>query len=91
MTRLVDAQFLVVDTETTGVDPQNLTVIVDGRFVDHLCLDEALGVVASALFSGRDDLPYVKTYAAWDAWDKHFRRGGTPVQIAGFLTCGGRP
>lgn len=67
-----------------------LTVIVDGRFADHLCLDEALGVVASALFSGRKELPYLKTYEQWDAADKHFRRREPAIKIAGFLTHGGR-
>ena len=67
----------------------HLTVIVDGRFADHLCVDEALGVVASALFSGRKELPYLKTYEQWDAQDKFFRRREPQPKIAGFLSHGG--
>lgn len=67
------------------------TVIVGGMFADHLCDDEALGVVAAAIYSNRPRLPYVRTYAEWVDWELRFRGGDPVVPPAALLTWNGRP
>ena len=70
----------------------SFTVIVDGKFADHLCPDEALGVVAAAIFSGFTRIPYVKSYEEWDRWERKYRCKVEPLPpIAGLLTWNGRP
>ena len=49
------------------------SVIVGDRFADMLARDEALGVIAAALFGGRGQLPYLKDYVTWDWWDRKYR------------------
>lgn len=62
------------------------TVIVDGIFADHLCPDEALGVVAAAIFGGFPrHHPFLKTYEQW----RHFRERicrQEGLEIVGLLT-----
>lgn len=56
-------------------------VRVDDSFADHLGIDEAIGVVASALFSAGRPL-FVRTYAEWArvSWNRM-----TQDQFAGLL------
>ena len=49
------------------------SVIVGDRFADMLCRDEALGVIAAALFGGHGQMPYLKTYEMWTWWDRKYR------------------
>lgn len=53
-------------------EPGWFTVIVGDRFSDKLGRDEALGVVATALFMGQTRLPYIKTYEQWHHWQRTF-------------------
>lgn len=50
-------------------DGKSYTVIVDGMFARNLCVEEALGVVASALY-GKGRPQFVKTYEEELAWRK---------------------
>lgn len=54
------------------------TVIVGDVFADGLCIDEALGVVASALFRP-DRILYVKTYEQQQRWRDSVGLGVEPV------------
>lgn len=46
-------------------------VRVGDLFADHLGKDEALGVVASALFSSAPPM-YVRSYEEWVRWNERF-------------------
>lgn len=70
-------------------EPGHFTVIVGGRFADHLCRDEALGVVAAALYAGATGLPYLRTYEEWEYWDRKYRRSGEAFAPAALLTWHG--
>ncbi len=59
--------------ELIETEPGHFTVIAGDRFADHLMRDEALGVIAAALFSGGGAAPYLKTYEQWSAWDAKYR------------------
>lgn len=75
------------------IEPEqgHFTVIVGGRFADHLCRDEALGIVAAALFGGQQGpLPYLRTYEQWDYWDREYRRKGAAFVPAALLTWRGK-
>lgn len=61
------------------------TVICGGRFADRLCRDEALGVIAGALYSGAANAPYLKTYEQWDWFERKYARAERPA-VAGLLT-----
>lgn len=65
------------------------TVIVNGQFADMLCRDEALGVIAAALFTGCKRLPYLQTYEQWDAQDRRWRENER-APITALLTWNGR-
>lgn len=69
------------------------TVIVDGLFCDLLAPDEALGVVAAAIFAGVKRVPYVRSYAEWDRWERkyHTRPEDQRPPLAGLLTWNGSP
>lgn len=68
------------------------TVIVDGQFADRLCPDEALGVVAAAIYRGCTRLPYVQSYEQWDRFDQRYRHKDDPrPPTAGLLTWNGSP
>ena len=60
------------------------TVIVDGEFASMLTVDEALGVMASALFGERPI--FVKSYEAWVAWEKSLTKIGTYKEPVALLT-----
>lgn len=64
------------------------TVLAEGKFADHLCRDEALGAIAGLLFSGVTP-PFLRTYAQWDAWHRHFCRDSVQP-ITALLTWNGR-
>lgn len=70
-------------------EPGWFTVIVGDRFADKLGRDEALGVVAAALFAGTRGLPYVRTYEQWADWDLRFRCNEFKPPIA-LLSWNGR-
>jgi hypothetical protein len=53
------------------VTDEGIFVSVDGEFADQLGHDEALGVVAAALFSGRR-IPYVRSYESWTRWNERY-------------------
>lgn len=59
------------------------TVIVDDKFADRLCVDEALGVVASALFTNKVPL-FIKTYEAWHYLQKRYGRIEEPIGLLEF-------
>ena len=48
------------------------TAVVDGLFADHLIKDEALAVVAAALFSDHSLPPFVRSYESWDWWQRRY-------------------
>jgi len=56
--------------EVFETDPGYYTAIVDSEFADGLTKDEALGVVASALFSSRPI--FVRSYEEWVRWHEQF-------------------
>lgn len=58
------------------------TVVVNGQFADMLGRDEALGVVAHALFSNVMRAPYLQSYAGWDAWNRRYRVDESKPPIA---------
>lgn len=58
--------------EVLNIAGAGYTVIVDGLFSDQLGKDEALGVVAAALFSGASRIPYVKSYEEWARFNAMF-------------------
>jgi hypothetical protein len=64
------------------------TVIVGDRFADGLCPDEALGVVASALFGSGAPHPYLKTYEQWHAYGVRYREWKAPVALIEHMPCG---
>lgn len=70
-------------------EPGNFTVIVGGLFADMLCRDEALGAIAAALFAGQTRLPYLKTYAEWDVWNRKYRADNHQTPAA-LLSWNGR-
>ena len=70
-------------------EPGNFTVIVGGLFADMLCRDEALGVIAAALFVGQTRLPYLKSYVEWDFWNRKYRAGNHQAPAA-LLSWNGR-
>lgn len=49
------------------------TVYVDGKYANHLTIDEAMGCVASAMFLGNDHVLFVKT-------EEQHRNGGEWVR-----------
>ena len=56
------------------------TVVVDDLFADHLAPDEALGVVAAALFSGSPKKhPFLRSYESWLWFEKRYRNYSRPV------------
>lgn len=61
------------------------TVIVNGRFADRLCPDEALGVVAAALYAGAQRIPYITSYEEWLARERRYRVNDIEP-VAGLLT-----
>lgn len=69
--------------EILKTESQGLTVIVDDKFADYLCVDEALGCVAAALFGGMSRVPYVRTYEEWVGWQKRYdtNRFRTPIAL----------
>lgn len=70
-------------------EPGHFTVICGGKFADRLCRDEALGVIAAALFCGAIRPPYLHTYAEWDRWDRHYG-SQTRQPITALLAWSGR-
>lgn len=75
--------------ELIEVEPNYFTVIVGDRFADQLCRDEALGVIAGALFCKTKEPPFLKTYAQWSAWDQRYRHNGQQFQPAALLAWNG--
>lgn len=69
-----DAAIPGLHVEILEPEPGNFTVIVGDLFADHLCRDEALGVVAGALFCNTKPPPYLKTYSEWSLWDQRYRQ-----------------
>lgn len=70
--------------------PGHFTVIVGDKFADHLCRDEALAVVAGALYCNTSAPPFLKTYAEWARWDQRFRQPDRqPFKPAALLTYQG--
>lgn len=67
---------MALHIELIETGPKYFTVICGERFADHLACDEALGVVAAALFGGQQHLPFLKTYVEWDQWDRLYRADG---------------
>lgn len=62
-----------------------LTVVIDGRlFAEGLSRDEALGVVASAIFSEKRPI-FVRTYEEWIKWHEHFSKSILAVPV-GLIT-----
>lgn len=76
--------------ELIEVAPHNWTVIVDGQFADRLCDDEALGVVAAAIYGHRDRLLYVRDYAAWVWWQRRYMSESFSPPV-GLISWSGRP
>lgn len=76
--------------ELIEVRPGDWTVIADGAFADRLCDDEALGVIAAAIYSNRPRLPYVRSYEEW-VWFQRRYMSETFVAPAALLTWNGRP
>jgi hypothetical protein len=71
-------------------EPGHFTVIVGGKFADHLCRDEALAVVAGALYCGTSAPPFLKSYSEWARWDQRYRQpAGQPFKPAALLTYQG--
>ena len=52
--------------------PGQFTVILGDLFADRLGRDEALAVVAGALFCGTAAPPFVRTYECWSAWQERY-------------------
>lgn len=74
--------------ELIEVERGGFTVLAGERFADHLCRDEALGVIAGLLFSGITP-PYLHTYVQWDAWHRRYCRDSVQP-ITALLTWNGR-
>ncbi len=70
--------------------PGDWTVIAGERFADRLCDDEALGVVAAAIYGHRQRLPYVKDYAEWVWWQQRYMKETFTPPVA-LLSWNGRP
>lgn len=58
--------------EILATEEHGITVIVDDKFADHLCRDEALGVVAAKLM-GSEFIPYLQTFEQWHKWQLRHR------------------
>lgn len=67
--------------EIIETDKNSYTVIVDGLFAGQLTKDEALGSIASALFSERRPI-FLKTYDEWLRWEKRLIRNTIKTPIA---------
>ena len=52
---------------------------VDDRFTDHLARDEALGVVAAALFGSA--VPYLRDYAGWISLLRYYDQWSEPAAL----------
>lgn len=74
--------------ELIEVEHGGYTVLAGERFADHLCRDEALGVIAGLLFSGITP-PYLRTYEQWAAWQRRHTRAGLQP-ITALLTWNGQ-
>lgn len=73
--------------ELFETDPGYFTVILGDKFADHLGRDEALAVVAGALFCNMQAPPFLHTYEQWSAWRQHYGTPGRqPFKPAGLLT-----
>ena len=60
-------------------DGRGYTVIVNDRFSDCLCADEALGVIAAALFGEMGTThPFLHTLDVWVAEQKRMGLSATP-------------
>ncbi len=71
-------------------EPGHFTVIVGQRFADHLFRDEALAVVAGALFCNTREPPFLKTYDEWARWDERYRQPDRrPFRPAALLSWNG--
>lgn len=72
-------------------EPGHFTLIVGDKFADHLSRDEALAVVAGALFCNTSAPPFLKTYAEWAWWDTRYNQPNQqPFQPAALLAWNGR-
>jgi hypothetical protein len=71
-------------------EPGHFTVIVGDKFADHLGRDEALAVVAGALFCNTTAPPFLKTYREWAWWDQQYRQPrGQPFKPEALLSWRG--
>ena len=71
-------------------EPGHFTVVVGDRFADHLMRDEALAVVAGALFCNTHEPPFLKTYEQWARWDQRYRQPeGQPFKPHAIITWRG--
>lgn len=71
-------------------EPGTFTVIVGDLFADNLGRDEALAVVAGALFCNTKAPPFLKTYREWSFWDERYRQPDRkPFKPAALLAWNG--
>lgn len=74
--------------EIIPTDSNQFTVIVGGVFADRLTVDEALGVVASALFRPEKPPLYARSYEQWMRFNSKYNIN-PPVNPIALLTCFG--